>query len=356
MLKQISIGHKKLGHGQPTYFIADIAANHDSDLLRAKELIFQCAEAGADAAKFQNFDAASIVSDVGFKQLPQMAHQASWKKSVFQVYEAASLNLDWTEELKATCESAGVEYLTTPYSIEIAKSIRTKVNAWKIGSGDITWHEFIEHLAQDNIPILLATGAANYKEVENAYEVAKRHCKDIVLMQCNTNYTGDVSNFEHIALNVLKTYQKKFPEAITGLSDHTPKHATVLGAVALGASVIEKHFTDDNDRDGPDHAFSLTSSSWREMVDRTRELEVALGDETKKIMPNEKDSAVVQRRAIRASQDLKAGTVIVDSMLIPLRPCPKEALAPFQKAKLIGKTLLIDINAGDLVLPTDCRH
>ena len=186
MLKQISIGYKKLGHGQPTYFIADIAANHDGDLLRAKELIFQCAEVGADARS------SKISMPPPSYQMLALSNYLKWriklagKRAYFRSMKLP-LNLDWTEELKATCESAGVEYLTTPYSIEIAKSIRTKVNAWKIGSGDITWHEFIEHLAQDNIPILLATGAANYKEVENAYEVARDTAKTLCL--CNVTPT-----------------------------------------------------------------------------------------------------------------------------------------------------------------------
>ena len=128
-------------------------------------------------------------------------------------------------------------------------------------------------------------------------------------MQCNTNYTGSIENFRHIHLNVLRTYRALFPDAVLGLSCHTPGHATVLGAVALGARVVEKHFTDDTRRDGPDHAFSMTPATWREMVDRTRELEYALGSAEKNVCGNEQETVVVQRRCLRAARDLAAGTV-----------------------------------------------
>ncbi len=121
-------------------------------------------------------------------------------------------------------------------------------------------------------------------------------------MQCNTNYTGSIENFNFIELNVLKTYRKEFKNIVLGLSDHTPGHTTVLGAVALGAKVIEKHFTDSNEREGPDHKFSMNPTSWKEMVLRTRELERALGNDDKLIMENEKETVVLQRRAIRAKR------------------------------------------------------
>ena len=119
-------------------------------------------------------------------------------------------------------------------------------------------------------------------------------------MQCNTNYTASLENFRHIHLRVLETFRAMFPSAVLGLSDHTPGHATVLGAVALGGRVIEKHFTDDNSREGPDHPFSMTPASWREMVDRTRELEYALGSTKKFVAENERETVVVQRRCLRA--------------------------------------------------------
>ena len=134
-------------------------------------------------------------------------------------------------------------------------------------------------------------------------------------MQCNTNYTGSIENFKFINLNVLSTYRKLFPNTILGLSDHTPGHETVLGAVPFGIKAVEKHFTDDTSRDGPDHPFSMDPKSWREMVDRTRFLEQAMGDGVKKIEENELETSILQRRAIRCIKNLSSGHVITKMIL-----------------------------------------
>jgi sialic acid synthase SpsE len=193
----------------------------------------------------------------------------------------------------------------------------------------------------------LATGASEMGEVERAVEEILKINPNLVLMQCNTNYTASLENFQHIHLRVLETYREKFPALVLGLSDHTPGHATVLGAVALGARVIEKHFTDDNGRDGPDHPFSMTPSSWREMVDRTRELEYALGASRKFVAENEQQTVVVQRRCLRATADLKAGTILEEEMLEALRPAPKDAVMPFELSRVIGRKLIRDVTQGE---------
>ena len=131
------------------------------------------------------------------------------------------------------------------------------VPAYKVGSGDITWYDIIRHMARYNKPLLLACGASSMDEVQAAMNVALEETAQVCLMQCNTNYTGNRDNLHHVNLNVLSTFRAMYPEAILGLSDHTPGHATVLGAIALGARVIEKHFTDSTDREGPDHHFAM---------------------------------------------------------------------------------------------------
>ena len=349
MPPEIRIGDRLIGGDRATYFIADIAANHDGDLARAKALIHLCAQAGADAAKFQNFEARSIVSDAGFRQLGSMAHQAKWNKSVYEVYEDASLDLEWTEALRQACIDAGVEYMTTPYAFDLARHLAPYVRAWKIGSGDITWISFIEQLARDGKPLLIATGASTMSDVERAVSAARRYNEQIVLMQCNTNYTGDPANFHHVSLNVLKTYAARFPDLVLGLSDHTPGHATVLGAVALGARVVEKHFTDDVNRAGPDHAFSMDPRTWREMVDRTRELEAALGSAEKWVMDNEVESVVVQRRALRAARAIPAESVLSEADIVSLRPCPADGLAPYDIDRVLGKRVRRAISPGELL-------
>ena len=140
---------------------------------------------------------------------------------------------------------------------------------------------------------------------------------------------------------------------VLGLSDHTPQHATVLGAVALGASMIEKHFTDDTKRVGPDHAFSMDAESWREMVDRTRELELAMGAGVKRVEDNELETVVVQRRSLRANGNLKAGHKIQENDFIPLRPCPQHAISPCEMTSIIGSTLMRDFKKGDYLTTKD---
>jgi sialic acid synthase SpsE len=344
----LKLGKKPVGAEHATYFVADISANHDGDLERAKLLIRLCAKAGADAAKFQNFRAPQIVSERGFQKMgDQLSHQATWKKSVFQVYREASLPWEWTPELKRECEVCGIEYFSAPYDLEAVDMLDPYVNLFKIGSGDITWPEMLHKVASKQKPVLLATGASEIEEVQHAVEEILSINSRLVLMQCNTNYTAALENFRHIHLRVLETYRAKFPLVVLGLSDHTPGHATVLGAVALGAHVIEKHFTDDNRREGPDHPFSMTPSSWREMVDRTRELEYALGSPRKFVAENEQDTVVVQRRCLRATQDLRAGTALREDMLEALRPAPREAVMPFDLAGVVGKKLLSDLPRGE---------
>ncbi len=353
-LSTLEVQSKKIGENHPTYFIADIAANHDGDLERAKDLICMAAEAGADAAKFQHFQAATIVSDHGFKSLNvQHSHQANWKDSVFNVYKAASVNLDWTETLKVTCEKAGITFFTTPYDLDIVDHMDDHVPAYKIGSGDITWLEMIERVASKQKPYFLATGAATLDEVYRAVSAALLINPQLALMQCNTNYTASLENFKYIHLNVLKTYRAMYPDIVLGLSDHTPGHSTVLGAVALGARMVEKHFTDDVSREGPDHAFSMDQRGWREMVERTRELENALGNGIKKVEDNEKETIVLQRRSLRARAALSKSHMIKVGDFVALRPCPADALTPVEIHSIIGRVIRRDIPVGDYLRAAD---
>jgi sialic acid synthase SpsE len=344
----LQVNAKKIGRDLPTYFIADIAANHDGDLERAKHLIHLAAEAGADAAKFQHFTAETIVSDRGFRTLEgQQSHQANWKKSVFEVYKQASISLGWTEALKSTCDRAGIAFFTSPYSIELVDHIDPYVPAYKIGSGDITWIEMVQYIAARQKPYIMATGASTMDDVHRAVSAGLKINSQLCLMQCNTNYTGSLGNFKYIQLNVLKAYREMYPDLVLGLSDHTPGHATVLGAVALGARMIEKHFTDDVKREGPDHAFSMDPVSWRDMVGRTRELEYALGVGIKQVEENERQTVVLQRRAVRIAIDLAAGSILTRGQLTVLRPCPIDGLPPYRMDELIGKRLRRDIREGE---------
>lgn len=353
-MKNFKLNDKMIGEGQPPYFIADIAANHDGELDRALMLIELAKEAGAHAAKFQNFKAARIVSRRGFDKLGgQLSHQKNWKKCVYEVYEDASISTDWTPILKAKCDEVGIEYFTSPYDKESVDHVDPFVSMYKIGSGDITWTWMLEYIGSKGKPILIATGASEMADVTRAMAALEKHTRQIVLMQCNTNYTGSDENFKYINLNVLKAYAQAFPNTILGLSDHTHGHSTILGAQALGATVFEKHFTDDNGRDGPDHRFAMTPTTWREMVNASMELFYALGDGEKVIEGNEVETASVQRRGIRYSRDLKSGSKINDDDIFPLRPYKKEGLHPYESHLIVGFKLTRDVKADQLVRKGD---
>jgi len=347
------IGHKDVGFGHPAYFIADIAANHNGDLNKAKHLIELAKEAGADAAKFQHFQAKNIVSDFGFKSMGgQQSHQSKWNKSVFEVYQDASVPWKWAEELKKHCDAVGIEFFSAPYDLAAIDMLDAFMPAYKVGSGDITWLESLERMASKKKPILLATGASTLEDVKRAVSAVKKTVSEICVMQCNTNYTGSLENFQYIHLNVLKTFRREFPDCVLGLSDHTPGHATVLGAVTLGARVIEKHFTDQRDQEGPDHAFSMDPKDWRDMVDRTRELEFALGGEIKKIEENEAKTVLIQRRCLRAAHDIQAGEILKKEDVEPLRPVKEGAYLPYDIQELIGKKVNRSLKYGEAMEPS----
>jgi sialic acid synthase SpsE len=351
---EFKIGTHTVGGNHPTYFIADIAANHDGDLERARLLIRLAKEAGADAAKFQNFSAPKIVSDYGFKNMSsQVSHQSSWKKSVFQVYQEASVASDWTPLLKEECDKVGIDYFSSPYDFDAIEMLDPYVPAYKIGSGEITWPEALERMARRGKPVILASGASDIGEVQHAVHLILAINPQLVLMQCNTNYTASPENFDHIHLNVLKTYASMFPDVVLGLSDHTHGHATVLGAVTLGARVIEKHFTDDNNRVGPDHKFAMNPRTWAEMVENTRLLERALGSGDKFIAENEKDTVIVQRRCLRAARDIHVGETLSREMIDVLRPATPGAIMPYDIQSVIGATAARDIVAGKELRWTD---
>ena len=351
---KIRIGDRLIGDDHPTYFIADISANHDGELERAMRLIQLAKEAGADAAKFQNFRAPEIVSDYGFRALGgQVSHQASWRKPVFEIYQDASIPFEWTPLLKEECDRVGIHYFSSPYDFDAIDMLEPYVPAYKVGSGDITWLEALERMAEKGKPVILATGASDIGDVQRAVRTILNINQQLVLMQCNTNYTASLENFEHIHLRVLDTYRAMYPGVVLGLSDHTPGPATVLGAVALGARVVEKHFTDDNSRMGPDHPFSMTPETWRDMVDRTRELERALGSSDKVVAANEQETVVVQRRCLRAARDIQAGEVFEREMIAVLRPATPGAVLPYELEHFLSTRALRDIPAGKELRWTD---
>lgn len=386
----IRINKTLVGPTQPVYFIADIAANHCGDLGKAKELVHACAESGANAVKMQNFTASTIVSDYGFKKLQGVkTHQSSWAQSVYDSYDAASIPLEWTHVLKTLCDNLGLDYFTSPYSTGLTCAVAPYVSAFKLGSGDITWHEVLEFMCRFEKPVIISTGASTMEDIKMAMDIALSTTKQILLMQCNTNYTALLDDdkkemldrYRCINLKVLDTFSRYWPDVPVGLSDHTHGSMTVLGAVGLfHCCAIEKHFTLDNTLEGQDHSFSLTPKLWRKMVTEiallkdalvgkttyderyqaTKEavadpcyLTVAIGDGIKRVEKNEESSAIVQRRAVRSTRKLTKGTVLRIDDLCVLRPCPPDALPPYRLNSLAGQRLNKDIDAGDCVRVDD---
>lgn len=349
MNNEFKIANTIVGDNHKPYYVADIGANHDGNLERAYKLIELAKESGADAAKFQNFKAGKIVSRHGFDNMGgKLSHQSNWKKSVFEIYEEASISTDWTHLLKEKCDEYEIEYFTSPYDFASVDHVDEFVNLYKIGSGDITWIEMIDYINSKGKPVFIATGASNLDDVDRALaRFDKKARKRLCLMQCNTNYTLDADKYKFVNLRVLDTFKERYPDVVLGLSDHTVGHATVLGAVAKGARIIEKHFTDDNDREGPDHKFAMNPKSWHDMVFNANQVFEALGDGKKRIEENEIDSKVVQRRSLRATRDMDSGVTIKEIDLEALRPLPEDGLDPYQKEDLLGKILTKSIKNGE---------
>jgi sialic acid synthase SpsE len=353
-MKEITIADRIIGGDHPTYFIADIAANHDGDLDRAINLIRLAKESGADAAKFQNFRAPQIVSDYGYKSLgEQLSHQSKWKKSVFEVYEYASVPFEWTPTLKDACDKFDIHYYSSPYDLEAIDMLDAYVPAFKAGSGLMSWPDAIVRMAKLGKPILIATGASEMADVERVMAQVSEVNDQIVLFQCNTNYTDDESNYDHLNLRVLESYAERFPNVVLGLSDHTQSAAPVIAAVAMGARVIERHFTDSNDRKGPDHKFALNPQNWAHMVQEVRIFERSLGNGVKKVADNEKETYIVQRRCLRAARDIMQGEAFTEDMLEVLRPASPGALMAWDMPNVIGKIARHDLPFGKDIQSTD---
>ena len=346
----MKIKNKKFVDSRYPYFIADIAANHDGDLQRAKDLVWKAKESGADCAKFQHFLSHKIVNDKEFSKLEIQSHQSSWKKSVSEIYDQYHFKREWTETIVDECEKAKIDFATTPYDYEAITQTKDLVPFFKIGSGDVSWLDHIKNCAETGLPIVIATGASNVIDVDRAMNLLKKMKNQTCIMQCNTNYTIDSDKGHYVNLNVLKYYNKKYPDTILGLSDHTLNEVSVLGAVALGAKIIEKHFTDDNNREGPDHKFAINPKNWKKMVYSTQQLTDCLGDGIKKIEKNEENAFIVQRRSCTAINNIEVDTIIDSDDIDILRPCPEGSVHPFEKNDIIGRKVKKKIFKGDSIL------
>ena len=343
-MKRIKIGNRWVGDGEPAYVIAEIGSNFDGSMERAKMLIDLAKDCGADAVKFQCFTPDKIISKEGFDKL-RMGFQAKWEKSVCEIYKSAEFPREWHDKLFDYANKKGLHFLSSPYdkdAVDILDDLG--VPAFKIGSGDITWHDMLRYIANKEKPIILSTGASTIAEIDEALKVIRSEgANDIILLQCVTNYP---SHFKYSNIRAMKAMGELF-DVIIGYSDHTAGIIVSLGAVSLGACVIEKHFTDDKTRKGPDHPFAMDAKEFKEMVDSIRTLEQALGSPVKDLYEEEKETVILQRRCLRAAKDIPKGSEISEGMIEVLRPLTNNALYPKYKDIIIGRKVKVDMKKGD---------
>ncbi len=347
--KNIRIGDRMIGRDYPTYFIAEIGGNFDGSIDKAKRLIDAAKSAGADCAKFQTFTADTIVSEGGFSKMTLHGVHGSWGRKVSEVFKDVEFPLEWHKEIAEYCKKVGIDFSTSPYFKE-AVDLCAELNVpfIKIGSGDITWLDMLDYIASKGIPIMLATGDATMSEIDEAVRtIEKTGNKDLVLMQCITNYPSKIDSAN---VNVLKTYQNAF-NCLTGYSDHSHGHVVALASVVLGGCVIEKHFTLNKNDKGPDHPHSMEPDEFKFMVDSIREVERAMGSSKKEVVEEESETVYVQRRCLYARKDIIKGNTITEDDICVLRPAL--GIQPKYKNIIIGKEAKNNIIAGEPIFWED---
>jgi sialic acid synthase SpsE len=342
------IGDTPVGPSRPVYFIAEIGSNFDQDLTRAYSLIHMARDAGANAAKFQHYTSESLINQSGFERLSLKSHQNSWDGTVSDVYDRAKLNAEWTYRLREECINSGIEFLTSPYSEALVDFVAPFISAFKIGSGEITNIPLLKRVVSHNKPVLLATGASTLNDIDRALSIIPENI-EICLMQCNTNYESSVTSYKHQHIKVLNLFKERYPSCLLGLSCHLKTPLSVFSAVVLGACVIEKHFTDDCSRPGPDHKFALNSDEFASMISSVRDLQLILGDPFKRVEENEQSTYYLQRRSLALKRDLPSGHILEEDDLHSLRPLLKNSFHPYEIHLLLGKRLKSSLSLNTIL-------
>lgn len=337
--KEIKLADRTIGDGHPTYIIADIGANFDRDLEKAKRLATAAKEAGADMAKFQTFRSRTIVSGPSFQKMKAdgtlKGVHGTWSKPIDRIYEEVEFPFEWHQELADHCRKIGVHFGSSAYDFEAVDLLdEVGVPFFKIGSGEITWPRMLQYTAKKGKPLILATGDTTLAEIDEAIRwIEETGNRNLVLLQCITNYP---SKIESANVNVLKTYREAY-DILIGYSDHSPGDVVVLGSTALGGCVIEKHFTLSKSDPGPDHPHSMEPHEFKAMVERVRQMESALGSSRKEPVEEEATTVLVQRRSLHSTKALPAGHVLGPEDIIPLRPAI--GIAPKFEQTVVGMTL-----------------
>jgi N-acetylneuraminate synthase/N,N'-diacetyllegionaminate synthase len=341
MARKIRILNKTIGDGEPCFIIAEAGVNHNGKFSLAKKMVDAAKNSGADAVKFQVFCAERVVTQTAEKAAYQK--KSTGKGSQYDMLKKLELTEDEFKKLAAYAKKKNIIFLASAFdekSIDFLDEL--KVPAFKIPSGEITNLPLLKHIAKKGKPIILSTGMSNLEEVEAALKIIMDEgVKDVVLLHCVSNYPAKV---EEINLRAMATLKHTFGLPV-GLSDHTVGTTVPIAAAALGATVIEKHFTLDRKLPGPDQKASLEPDELREMVLRIREVEKALGDGIKKPTKSEEAIKKSVRRSVVARVNIPKGTMIVEDMLDLKRP--STGFDPKYLKKVIGKRAKKDIKVDE---------
>ncbi len=330
-MKTIKISNKLVGENQPTFIIAEAGVNHNGKLELAKRLVDVAVEAGADAVKFQTFKSEGVVT-AGLNSADYAKKNIG--KDVGQLEMIKSLELNYKDfvSLKNYCDKKEIIFLSTPHSFDAIDFLEDLVPAYKFGSGDITNIPALRHAAKKGKPIILGTGMSTLDEVGYAINAIKSEGNEqIIALHCTTNYPCPL---EDVNLSAMITIQREL-DCLVGYSDHTLGLSVPIIATAMGAAVIEKHFTIDKSLPGPDHKASLEPDELKSMIKEIRKTEKVLGSFDKKPTKSEKKIMNLVRKSIVTKKDIEKGTIVSEDMIVIKRP--GTGLNPSDLDKIIGK-------------------
>ena len=340
-MAELKVGTRAVGDGHPVFVIAEISANHGQDLERARELVRLAAAAGADAVKLQTYtpDTMTIDSD---RPPFVIGPGTPWSgRTLYDLYGEAYTPWEWHEALRDEAEGAGVQFLSSPFDRTAVDFLdELGVPAFKIASFELVDHQLVEYAASKGKPLILSTGMATHEEIDEAVGVATRAgAAGVALLRCNSAYPAAP---EEMDLRTISDMQRRWRVPV-GLSDHTLGLAAATAAIALGASVIEKHFTVSRAEPGPDAAFSLEPSEFAELVAAVREVEATLGSVRYGPSPRER-SSLVFRRSLFVITDIRAGERFTEENVRAIRP--GDGLAPKELSRVLGRTAAVDVARG----------
>lgn len=343
MVKPVQIGVRAVGADLPCLVIAEAGVNHNGSLEMALRLVDAAAEAGADVVKFQTFKSEEVVTPTA-PQADYQLRNIGMIQSQLDMIRNLELPDDAFRKIQAHCRRRDITFLSTPFDQGSADLLEEMaVDAFKIPSGEITNHPFLAYVAGKGKPLIVSTGMCDIDEVATALDVIKATADvGVVLLHCVSNYPAAPAS---VNLRAIKTLELRFDVPV-GFSDHTEGISIPIGAVALGACIVEKHFTINRTLPGPDHRASLEPAELGAMVRAIRDVQSALGDGVKRQVAEELNTAAIARRSLVAAHDLRAGTVIAEGMVAIRRP--GTGLPPSDLARILGRQLKQDVAAGHL--------